>query len=92
MYLATLPSCLNDLGWGIRCILVGLVKVPALVAVNKEMYPTFVNFHYVTSLTLLTLTLLHISAGLYHRYVRNDEYGVWKRMSIQLRKSHNFQE
>ena len=77
---------------GYDVYLVGLVKVPALVAVNKEMYPTFVDFHYITSLTLLALTLLHISAGLYHRYVRNDEYGVWKRMAVQFRKSQDHTE
>jgi cytochrome b561 len=77
---------------GYDVYLIGLVKVPALVAVNKEMYPTFVDFHYVTSLTLLMLTLLHISAGLYHRYFRNDEYGVWKRMAVQFRKSQDHTE
>jgi cytochrome b561 len=74
---------------GYDVYLVGLVKVPALVAVNRELYPRFVDFHYVTSLTLLTLPLLHISAGLYHRYIINDEYGVWQRIAIQFRKSQD---
>ncbi|MDG1936395.1 MAG: cytochrome b/b6 domain-containing protein [Paracoccaceae bacterium] len=74
---------------GYDVYLVGLVKVPALVAVNRELYPTFVDFHYVTSLTLLTLTLLHISAGLYHQYMINDEYGVWQRIAIHFWKSQD---
>lgn len=71
---------------GFDVYLVGLIKIPALVAENKEMYPTFVSFHYATAMALLSLTLIHIAAGLYHRFIAKDAHGVWKRMAISFQK------
>ena len=73
---------------GFDVYLVGLIKVPALVAENKEMYPTFVSFHYTTAMALLSLTLIHIGAGLYHRFITKDAHGVWKRMAVSFQTSN----
>lgn len=69
--------------------LVGLIKIPTLIAENKAMYLTFVSFHYASSMLLLSLTGLHIPAGFYHRYITADKYSVWKRMAIKLSRSEN---
>lgn len=71
---------------GFDVYLVGLIKIPALVAENKEMYPTFVSFHFQTAILLLLLTVLHISAGVYHRFLIEDKYGVFSRMSLISKK------
>ncbi len=69
---------------GFDVYLVGMVKLPALIAENKQMYPTFVTFHYQSAVLLLALTALHVAAGLYHRFIAGDKYGVWKRMAFRL--------
>jgi len=71
---------------GYDVYLVGLVKIPALVAENRDMYPTFVSFHYQTAILLLALSAVHIGAGLYHRFVAKDKYGVWNRMAFRFNR------
>ena len=72
---------------GFDVYIVGLIKIPTLMAENKLMYPTFVDFHFISSMALLLLTIIHILAGLYHRIIINDKYGVWKRMAIKFHRN-----
>ena len=72
---------------GYDVYLIGLIKIPTLMAENKLMYPTFVDFHFISSMALLSLTIIHISAGLYHRFIINDKHAVWKRMAIKFHKN-----
>ena len=72
---------------GFDVYIVGLIKIPTLMAENKLMYPTFVDFHFISSMALLLLTIIHILAGFYHRIIINDKYGVWKRMAIKFHRN-----
>ena len=58
------------------------VTVPKFIETNFEMYPTFVQFHYQSMIALLVVFGIHLSAGLYHRFINSDKYGVWNRMSF----------
>ena len=69
---------------GYDVYLVGLIKIPTLMVENKSMYPTFVDIHFISSMALLSLTIIHISAGLYHRFIIHDKHAVWKRMAIKF--------
>ena len=69
---------------GFDVYIIGLIKVPTLLAENKLMYPTFIDIHFISSITLLLLTMIHILAGFYHRIIINDKHGVWKRMAINF--------
>ena len=62
--------------------LLGLVTVPKFIETNFEMYPTFVQFHYQSMIALVVVFGIHLSAGLYHRFINSDKYGVWNRMSF----------
>lgn len=64
----------------------GLIKVPKFIETNSEMYPTFVQFHYQSMILLIIVFLIHLAAAMYHRFLDNDRYGIWKRMSF---KSNN---
>ena len=64
----------------------GLIKVPKFIETNSEMYPTFVQFHYQSMILLIIVFLIHLAAAVYHRFLDNDRYGIWKRMSF---KSNN---
>ena len=62
--------------------LLGLVTVPKFIETNFVMYPTFVQLHYQSMIALIVLFVIHLSAGLYHRFINSDKYGVWNRMSF----------
>jgi cytochrome b561 len=62
--------------------LLGLVTVPKFIETNYEMYPTFVQFHYQSMIALIVVFGIHLSAGLYHRFINSDKYGVWNRISF----------
>tara|TARA_Y100000389_G_scaffold35450_1_gene30134 strand:- start:4430 stop:4987 length:558 start_codon:yes stop_codon:yes gene_type:complete len=66
--------------------LLGLFTVPKFIETNTEMYPTFVQFHYQSMILLIVVFLIHLGAAIYHRFLNNDEYGIWKRMSFKINK------
>ena len=61
--------------------LLGLITIPRLIAENLDMYPAAKNLHYSLWMILLTIFVIHLFAGLYHRF-SGDKYGVWKKMSF----------
>ena len=71
---------------GFDVYIVGLIQLPRLVAENKDMYPTFVQVHFFSSVALLVLTVLHVAAGLYHRMAIGDKFGVWARMAFRFHR------
>ena len=71
---------------GFDVYLVGVIKLPVLIAENKAMYPSFASIHLASSFLLLTLSLMHIAAGLYNLYVIRDLYNVWTRMALWVRR------
>ena len=62
--------------------LLGTITIPKFIETNIEMYPVFVRFHYQSMIVLLVVFGIHLSAGLYHRFINSDKYGVWNRMSF----------
>ena len=66
--------------------LLGLITIPRLIAENLDMYPFFKNFHYILWMILFTTFLVHLVAGIYHRF-SGDKFGVWRRMSFWRNKS-----
>ena len=48
--------------------------------------PGFVSIHLASSVLLLTLSLIHMGAGLYHGYVIKDRYNVWTRMALRVHR------
>jgi len=62
--------------------LLGIITIPKFIETNIEMYPTFVQFHYQSMIALIVVFGIHLSAGLYHRLINSDKYGVWNRMSF----------
>ena len=63
--------------------ILGLFNLPRLVEENLMMYDQFKNFHYYFALLLTFTFIIHLSAGLYHRFIAGDKYGIWKRMSFK---------
>ena len=72
---------------GFDVYLVGVIKLSVLIAENKAMYPSFASIHLASSFLLLTLSLMHMAAGLYHLYVIKDRYNVRTRMALRVRRS-----
>ena len=62
--------------------LLGIITIPKFIETNFEMYPTYVQFHYQSMIALIVVFGIHLSAGLYHRFINNDKYGVGNRMSF----------
>ena len=62
--------------------LLGLITIPKFIPTNFDMYPTFVQFHYQSMIALIIVFSIHLSAGLYHRFIKSDKYRVWNRMSF----------
>ena len=71
---------------GFDVYLVGMIKILALISENRALYPSFVSIHLASSVLLLTLSLIHMGAGLYHRYVIKDRYNVWTRMALRVHR------
>ena len=72
---------------GFDVYLLGMTKIPALIAENKALYPSFVSIHLASSVLLLALLLIRMGAGLYHRYVIKDRYHVWTRMALRVHRN-----
>ena len=70
---------------GLDVYLVGIIKMPMLIAENKALYSSFVSIYLASTILLLTLLLIHVGAALYHRYVNKDHYNVCKRMMLPAR-------
>ena len=56
--------------------------MPKFIETNSVMYPTFVQFHYQSMIALVVVFGIHLSSGLYHRFMKSDKYGVLNRMSF----------
>lgn len=52
--------------------ILGNVQLPSLVAQNEETAAFFSTMHYWGGRGLLALLVIHVSAALYHHYVRKD--------------------
>jgi cytochrome b561 len=63
--------------------LLGLYNLPRLVEENLIKYEQFKSLHYYFALLLTFIFTIHLSAGLYHRFITKDKYGIWKRMSFK---------
>jgi cytochrome b561 len=67
------------LGWGISnasghaVIFLGFIPLPTIVAVDTQMAETLHDWHEIISWVLLGLLILHISAALWHHFVRKDQ-------------------
>ena len=83
--LTTIQGTLMTQVGGFDVKLLGLVTVPVLITENLDMYPVFKSFHYTLWLLLLSTFIIHLIAGIYHRF-SGDKYGVWKRMSFSINK------
>ena len=67
---------------GFEVKLLSLVTIPKFIPTNFDMYPSFVQMHYQSMIALIIVFSIHLSAGLYHRFIKSDKYGVWNRMNF----------
>ena len=65
--------------------LLGLINVPRMISENLDIYPFFKSIHYILWMLLLTTFVIHLMAGIYHRF-SGDKYRVWQRMSFWSKK------
>ena len=79
--LTTIQGTLMTQIGGFDVKLLGLITMPRLISENLDMYPVFKNFHYTLWMILLVIFIIHLIAGIYHRF-SGDKYGVWQRMSF----------
>ena len=84
--ITTIQGTLMTQVGGFDVKLLGLINVPRLIAENLDIYPLFKSFHYVLWMILLATFIIHLIAGIYHRF-NGDKYGVWKRMSFWNKKN-----
>ena len=68
---------------GIPVVYFGVLRLPDLVAKNKELFEFMKTVHYVLNYTLFAVVLLHVAAALKHHYVDRD--GVLARMLPPLK-------
>ena len=68
---------------GYDVVVLGLYTLPRLVGENFAFYEEFKGYHYTFTLILSATFLIHIIGGLYHRFLSEDKYGIWKRMSFK---------
>ena len=83
--LTTIQGTLMTQVGGFDVKLLGLITLPRLISENLDMYPLFKSFHYTLWMLLLFTFIMHLIAGLYHRF-SGDQYGIWKRMSFWPKK------
>tara|TARA_B110000438_G_scaffold299867_2_gene350916 strand:+ start:2064 stop:2615 length:552 start_codon:yes stop_codon:yes gene_type:complete len=83
--LTTIQGTLMTQLGGFDVKLLGLITIPQLIAENLDMYPTFKSFHYTLWMILLGTFVIHLIAGIYHRF-SGDKYKVWQRMSFWTNK------
>ena len=79
--LTTVQGTLMTQVGGFDVQLLGLINIPRLIPENLDIYPLFKSFHYTLWMLLLATFIIHLIAGLYHRF-SGDKYKVWKRMSF----------
>ena len=83
--LTTIQGTLMTQAGGFDVKLFGLITIPRLISENLDMYPVFKSVHYTLWLLLLSTFVIHLIAGIYHRF-NGDKYGVWQRMSFWANK------
>jgi cytochrome b561 len=83
MILIPIQGMLMTWTGGYDVSILGLFNLPRLVEENLMIYDQFKNFHYYFALLLTFTFIIHLSAGLYHRFFAADKYGIWKRMSFK---------
>ena len=79
--LTTIQGTLMSQVGGFDVKLLGLINIPRIIPENLDLYPIFKSIHYKLWLLLLLTFIIHLMAGLYHRF-SGDKYGIWKRMSF----------
>ena len=52
--------------------LFGVIKLPALVPVDKEMAKQYLEYHHLAARIFLGLVVIHIAAAIYHASIRGD--------------------
>lgn len=76
------------IGWGMLSasshpvILFGSVHLPPILPVNPYLYTFLRRAHYLFALVFFVLILVHFSAMIFHRMVRND--GIFETMAPAL--------
>lgn len=84
--LYTLMLLMPLIGWGMSSAgghpvsFFGWFTLPPLVAPDKELGSQLAFLHYAGGILLITLILAHVSAAIYHHFIRKDH--VLKRMLI----------
>ena len=84
--LTTVQGTLMTQVGGFDVKLLGLITMPRLIAENLDVYPIFKSFHYTLWALLLTIFIVHLIGGIYHR-LSGDKYAVWQRMSFWSKKN-----
>jgi cytochrome b561 len=64
--------------YGAPIIVYGLFELPPLLAKNEKLSGVLFIVHKTLAFTMAAIVVVHISAALYHRYIRRD--GVLDRM------------
>jgi cytochrome b561 len=64
----------------------GLFSLPPLSGVNQPLSDKVFVFHFWGAMLILALALMHISAGLFHYFIRKD--GVLRRMLPRLTRNN----
>jgi cytochrome b561 len=76
------------IGWGMLSasshpvILFGSAHLPPLLPVNPHMYTFLRRAHYILALAFSVLILVHFSAMIFHKMVKND--GIFETMAPEL--------
>jgi cytochrome b561 len=83
--LTTIQGTLMTQAGGFDVKLLGLINVPRMISENLDIYPFFKSIHYILWMLLLTTFVIHLMAGIYHRF-SGDKYRVWQRMSFWSKK------
>lgn len=63
---------------GVPVVYLGLVQLPSLIAPNPELKPVLKSVHYVLTMTMAAVVVLHALAALKHHFIDRDD--VLKRM------------
>ena len=79
------------IGWamvsaeGYPIVLAGGLRLPPIVAPNRELHAVLWDLHQALGLAFFALVLLHLAAALFHALVRQD--GVLAQMTVGASES-----
>ena len=66
--------------------MLGLIEIPSFIDMDFLLYQKHLKIHYYSAIVLTSIFSLHIIAALYHKFIIQDKYGIWKRMISNHRK------